>query len=307
MIRVDALSKRFGRRGNDDAVHEISFHIAPGEFVGYAGPNGAGKSTTVKMLTGVLTPTSGQATVGGLVPWRQRRELSLRTGVVFGHRTQLWWDLPLADSFELIHRLYRTENAVHRADLDELIGVLGLAGFLDRPVRALSLGQRMRGELAAAVLPRPEVLFLDEPTIGLDVEAKAEVRHFLTRVNRERGTTVVLTTHDTDDIVALCNRLLILDKGRIISDGPVTELQARFGTERLLIVDLVEDVPLEVPGATVERSDGHRRWLRFSTDDTPAPDLVARVLATAEVRDLTIEPPDLEEIIRRIYRGGMAD
>lgn len=307
MIRVDALSKTFGRRGGAlDAVVDVSFTIDAGEFVGYAGPNGAGKSTTVKILTGVLTPTSGTATVAGLVPWTQRRRLNQITGVVFGQRTQLWWDLPVADSFDLVHRLYRTPATDHRRDLDELVEALGLGTFLGQPVRTLSLGQRMRAELAAAILPRPEVLFLDEPTIGLDVEAKAVVRDFLERRNRETGTTVVLTTHDTDDIIRLCRRLLIIDRGHLISDGPVDDLRERFGGRRHLIVDLVHDEDLDVDGAVTERSDGHRRWLSFSPAEVPAPELVARVLRAVEVRDLSIEPPSLEDVIRRVYRGELS-
>ncbi len=304
MIRVDGLSKTFGKRSEAlDAVHDVSFEIAAGAFVGYAGPNGAGKSTTVKMLTGVLVPTAGTATVAGLVPWKHRRQLNERTGVVFGQRTQLWWDLPLEESFDLVHRLYRTASSDHRRDLADLVDTLGLGSFLGRPVRSLSLGQRMRAELAAAVLPRPDVLFLDEPTIGLDVEAKAAVRDFLEARNREAGTTIVLTTHDTDDIVRLCERLLIIDRGRIISDGTVDALRERFGDERRLVVDLARDVPLTVEGAVIERSEGHRRWLTFSTGDVAAPEMVARVLRAADVRDLSLEPPDLEDVIRRIYRG----
>lgn len=303
MIVVDELTKRFGRRRSGlDAVDGVSFRIDAGEFVGYAGPNGAGKSTTIKMLTGILVPTSGTAAVAGLVPWKQRNELNLRTGVVFGQRTQLWWDLPLRDSFELVHRLYRTGPSDHRRDLDALVDQLGLGGFLGQPVRSLSLGQRMRAELAAAVLPRPEVLFLDEPTIGLDVEAKAAVRDFLAERNRTDGTTVVLTTHDTDDIVHLCRRLLIIDRGHIISDGPVDDLRERFGHRRQLVVDLVHDEPLTVDGAVTERAEGHRRWLVFDTHEVTAPELVARVLRTVDVRDLSLEPPDLEDVIRRIYR-----
>ena len=303
MIVVEGLTKHFGRTARD-AVHEVSFRIERGEFVGYAGPNGAGKSTTVKMLTGVLVPSAGHATVAGLVPWQDRRALNQRTGVVFGQRTQLWWDLPVADSFELVHRLYRTSSGDHRRDLAELVDLLSLGSFLDQPVRSLSLGQRMRAELVAAVLPRPEVLFLDEPTIGLDVEAKAVVRDFLADRNQETGTTILLTTHDTDDIVRLCRRLLVIDHGRLISDGPVDDLRRRFGDRRRLVVDLVDDVELEVPGATLERSEGHRRWLTFDSAEVAAPELVARVLRAAEVRDLSIEPPDLEDVIRRIYREG---
>lgn len=303
-IVVDDLHKTFGRRRNaHDAVDGITFRIERGDFVGYAGPNGAGKSTTVKMLTGILVPTRGSATVCGLVPWRERRAVSQRTSVVFGQRTQLWWDLPLADSFDLIHRLYRTPGPDHAADLARLVDALGLGEFLARPVRSLSLGQRMRAEIAAAVLPRPEIVFLDEPTIGLDVEAKAAVRDFLAERNREDGTTILLTTHDTDDIVRLCRRLLIIDRGRIIADDAVDAMRVRFGGRRRLVIDLVADEPLAVDGARLERSEGHRRWLSFDPDEIAAPEMVARVLRAAEVRDLSLEPPDLEDVIRRIYRG----
>lgn len=302
MIVVEDLHKTF--RGAGDALSGVSFTVDAGEFVGYAGPNGAGKSTTVKILTGVLRPTSGAATVDGLVPWRHRRKLTLRTGVVFGQRTQLWWDLPVADSFELVRRLYRIGPADYARDRADLVERLGMGDYLDRPVRALSLGQRMRAELAVAVLPRPAVLFLDEPTIGLDVEAKATLRTFLVERNRTDGTTVLLTTHDTDDLVQLCRRLLIIDRGSLVVDSTVEALQASVGGRRRLVVDLAADVPLAVDGATTESSDGHRRVLSFSTDDVRTPELVARVLESVDVVDLTLEPPDLEQIIRDIYRRG---
>jgi ABC-2 type transport system ATP-binding protein len=222
---------------------------------------------------------------------------------VFGQRTQLWWDLPLRESFELIGHLYRMPAADRSARLDRLSEVLGLGPLLAVPVRALSLGQRMRAELAAAVLPGPRVLFLDEPTIGLDVEAKAAVRDFLRELNRAEGTTVILTTHDLDDIALLCSRLMIIDHGRLIYDGTVEELRAAYGTTRVLVVDLVEDEPVQVAGASVTRAEGRRRWLEFARDEVSAAELVARVLADHEVADLTLEEPDIEDIVRRIYRG----
>jgi viologen exporter family transport system ATP-binding protein len=304
IIQVEGLRKRFRtRRGPVEAVAGIDFRVQPGEFVGYAGPNGAGKSTTVKIMTGILLPSSGRVVVDGLVPYRQRKRLARRIGVVFGQRSQLWWDLPLRESFELIGHLYRMPAAERSARLERLSEVLGLGPLLAVPVRALSLGQRMRAELAAAVLPGPRVLFLDEPTIGLDVEAKAAVRDFLRELNRAEGTTVILTTHDLDDIALLCSRLMIIDHGRLIYDGSVEGLRAAYGTTRVLVVDLVEDEPVEVAGAAVTRAEGRRRWLEFARDEVSAAELVARVLADHEVADLTLEEPDIEDIVRRIYRG----
>ncbi|HEX6674739.1 MAG TPA: ATP-binding cassette domain-containing protein, partial [Actinomycetes bacterium] len=237
MIEVSGLRKEFRtRRGRVPAVAGIDFRVEPGEFVGYAGPNGAGKSTTVKMMSGVLLPSAGKVLVDGLVPWRERRRLARRMGVVFGQRTQLWWDLPLRESFDLVRHLYRIPAARWHERLDELAGMLDLGPLLPEPVRELSLGQRMRAELAAAVLPGPRILFLDEPTIGLDVEAKAAVRAFLRRLNAEQGTTVVLTTHDLDDITELCSRLMIIDHGRIVYDGTIDQLHTAYGSTRMLVV-----------------------------------------------------------------------
>ncbi|MGH3071654.1 MAG: ABC transporter ATP-binding protein, partial [Gaiellaceae bacterium] len=223
MIQLRDVYKRFvvraktGRlrreRREVRAVDGISYEIEPGAMVGYLGPNGAGKSTTVKMLTGILVPSAGEIRVAGLDPSRQRIELTRRIGVVFGQRSQLWWDLPLADSFDLLRHIYRVPAARHRENLDRFTEVLGLGPFLDTPVRQLSLGQRMRGELTAALLHDPEVIFLDEPTIGLDVVAKQRVRQFLVELNRERGVTVLLTTHDLGDIERLCSRLVVIDQG----------------------------------------------------------------------------------------------
>jgi ABC-2 type transport system ATP-binding protein len=307
VIEAEGLTKEFRtRRRRSVAVAGIDLSIASGEFVGYAGPNGAGKSTTVKMLTGILVPTSGTVTVDGLVPWKQRRVLAARIGVVFGQRTSLWWDLPLSRSFELVRHLYRVPPADHARRLAHLVALLELGPQLDQPVRSLSLGQRMRAELAAAVLPAPRVLFLDEPTIGLDVEAKAAVRGFLAELNRTEGTTVVLTTHDVDDLTRLCRRLLVIDRGRLIHDGAVEDLPRLFGGHRVLVVDLLEDRPIEVPGTRLVRAEGLRRWFEFSPAELSAPELVARVLAEVEVRDLTLEEPDIEDVVRRIYRGEVS-
>ena len=304
MISAQGLTKRFStRRSELTAVDGVDFDIPDGQFVGYVGPNGAGKSTTIKMMCGILRPTAGRIVVDGLVPCDDRRKLSRRMGVVFGQRSQLWWDLPLRDSFQLVRRLYGVEPPAFQRRLAQLTELLELGPLLDRPVRALSLGQRMRGELAAAVLPAPRVLFLDEPTIGLDIEAKAAVRSFLAELNREQGTTTVLTTHDLGDIVQLCRRILIIDHGRVIYDGSIAGLREAFDVGRGLVVDLFQEGPVEVEGAILLRSEGRRHWLQVPRSQRTA-DVVGRMLASYEVEDLTVEEPDIEDVVRRIYREG---
>ena len=287
------------------AVDDVSFSLGAGEMVGYIGPNGAGKSTTIKMLTGILVPSGGTIRVAGLDPSRKRVELARRIGVVFGQRTQLWWDLPLRDSFDLLRHVYRVPASRHRENLERFVEMLELNPFLDTPVRQLSLGQRMRGDLTAALLHDPEIVYLDEPTIGLDVVSKAHVREFLATINRERGVTVVLTTHDLADIQRLCRRVLIIDRGRVIFDGSLDEITERFGGERTLVVDLQEPAPpLEVTGAVVERVEGPRQWLRFRRSDVTAAQLVAEVASRGGLVDLAVEEPDIEEVVRRIYTDG---
>jgi ABC-2 type transport system ATP-binding protein len=288
------------------AVDGVSFDIDKAEMVGYVGPNGAGKSTTVKMLTGILVPSSGEMRVLGMEPTRQRVDLAKRIGVVFGQRTQLWWDLPLRDSFELLRHIYRIPVDRYRKNLDRFSEVLDLGPFLSTPVRQLSLGQRMRGDLTAALLHDPEILFLDEPTIGLDVIAKVRIREFLLSLNSERGTTVLLTTHDMDDIEQLCRRMLVIDHGHVIYDGDLETIRTRFGGDSVLIVDLVETgPPIDVEGAVVERVDGPRQWLRFRRERISAAKLVAEVAARAPLKDLAISDPDIEDVVRRIYEEGV--
>jgi viologen exporter family transport system ATP-binding protein len=314
MIELEDVRKTFvirlrrGRlrreRRRVEAVAGVTLSIERGELVGYVGPNGAGKSTTIKMLTGILIPSAGRVSVAGLEPSRQRIELAKRIGVMFGQRIQLWWDLPLRDSFELLRHIYKVPAERYRANLGEFVEALELGPLLDVPVRQLSLGQRIRGELAGAMLHGPELVFLDEPTIGLDVVAKQAVREFLTRINRERGVTVLLTTHDLDDIERLCSRLIVIDHGRVIYDGALEELKRRYGTERTLVVDLEEPgPPLEVPGARVVHVEGPRQWLSFRRDEVSAARLTADVLERARIVDLSIEETDIEEVVRRIYRG----
>jgi len=310
VIEVEHVRKEFtvrrggvlGQRATLRAVDDVSFDIAPGTIVGYIGPNGAGKSTTVKMLTGILVPTSGRIRVAGLEPTRQRIPLARRIGVMFGQRVQLWWDLPLIESFDLLRYIYRVPAERYEANLRAFREILELDPFLRTPVRQLSLGQRIRGELTAAMLHDPEILFLDEPTIGLDVIAKQRVREFLVSANRERGLTVMLTTHDLADIERLSSRILIIDHGRIVYDGDVEALKERYGTERILVVDLVEPAPpLEVEGGRVIRVDGPRQWIAFERARTSAAQLTAEVASKAALRDLAIDEPDIEDVVRRIY------
>jgi ABC-2 type transport system ATP-binding protein len=304
-----AVTRRAGRvrrrRHEVVAVDGTDLTVESGSMVGYIGPNGAGKSTTIKMLTGILVPTSGAVRVAGLDPTRHRLEVTRRIGVVFGQRSQLWWDLPLADSFELLRHVYRVPAERHGRVRATLVELLDLGDLLAVPVRQLSLGQRMRGELAASLLHEPAVVFLDEPTIGLDIVSKEAVRAFLADLNREHGTTVLLTTHDLADVERLCRRVLIIDHGRVVTDESVEGIRARFGTDRTVIVDLEEaHPPLDIPGTTVTAVDGPRQWLRFHRDDTTAADVIAAVTAQVAVRDLTVEEPHIDDVIRRIYESS---
>ncbi len=311
LIRVENLTRSFvvrrragrWRRTAHEvhAVEDLSFDVARGEMVGYIGPNGAGKSTTIKMLTGILVPTSGRLSVAGVDPSRSRTELTRRIGVVFGQRTTLWWDLPLRDSFALLHRIYRTDPARHAANLVEFTELLELGDLLDTPVRQLSLGQRMRGDIAAALLHDPEILYLDEPTIGLDVVSKGRLRSFLRRVNAERQVTVLLTTHDLQDIEQLCSRVMVVDHGRLVYDGSLAGLRAQGSSPRTLVVDLVDErEPLEVPGAAVTRVEGPRQWLSVPADASAAP-VVAAVSARYDIADLSLQEPAIEDVIHALY------
>ncbi len=300
--RVEGRRRRV--REQVRAVHDLTFSVDAGEMVGYIGPNGAGKSTTIKMLTGILVPTGGEVRVGGLDPSRQRVDLARRIGVVFGQRSTLWWDLPLRDSFELLQKMYRIPPARFRENLDRFVELLDLEAQLDTPVRQLSLGQRMRGDITAALLHDPEVIYLDEPTIGLDVVSKGRLREFLRALNAERGTTLLLTTHDLQDIEALCDRVLVIDHGTSVYDGSLAGLHAQGGSTRTLVVDLVDEAPpIVVPGAEVRRVEGPRQWLSFPTDASAAP-IVAAVASAYDVADLSIQEPDIEDVIRDLYSRG---
>ena len=287
------------------ALDGISFSLETGELVGYIGPNGAGKSTTVKVLAGILVPDSGRCEVLGRTPWKERIPHVREIGVVFGQRTQLWWDLPVIESFELLRDIYRVPQSSYERSRDELIALMSLEPLLDTPVRQLSLGERMRCDLVAALLHSPSLLYLDEPTIGLDAVSKLAVRDFVHRLNRERGVTVILTTHNMDDIEALCSRIILINKGHILLDGTLDQLRARVKPERRLIVDLAwEEQWINEPDAVVVRRDGPRVHLRFDPTRIPAADLIRRITARYAIRDLFVEDPPIEEIVAQVYAQG---
>jgi len=285
------------------AVDHVSFSIERGELVGYIGPNGAGKSTTIKMLTGVLVPTSGYAETGGLIPHKHRQKLARRIGAVFGQRSQLWWDLPLIESFRILKEIYRVPDETYQRNMRAFNELVGLDELLNTPVRQLSLGQRMRGEMAAALLHDPEIVFLDEPLIGLDVVAKEHMRQFITEINRERGVTVILASNDMSDVERLCERIIIIDKGKLLYDGTIEELKRRHAPYRTLVVHFGEDYPeIHAEGAELVRRDGMRAWLRFDRAVNPQR-LIADLSGRYLITDLSIEEPTLEEVIRGIYEA----
>lgn len=329
IITVDQLVKEFHRAKRFDgpfgglrtlltrqsetsrAVDGVSFTVEEGELVGYLGANGAGKSTTIKMLSGILVPTSGTVDVAGNVPWEQREHNALQIGVVFGQRTQLWWDLPLSDSLKLIAKLYRVDNARYRRNLDQMVDLLDLGPFMDRPVRQLSLGQRMRGDLAAAMLYEPRILYLDEPTVGLDVVAKEKTRQFVEEINRDRGTTIVLTTHDLADVERLCKRIIFISQGTVLYDGSVTELKRRFAPYRELVVTRAADdmlvappLVLDIPGAEVLEDADAQVTIRFDPERVAMADLMQAVLTQVAVSDIAIVEPDLERVVRQITENN---
>ncbi len=288
------------------AVDGISFRIDRGEFVGFIGPNGAGKSTTIKVLTGVLEPTSGEVRVAGREPRRERIDHVASIGVVFGQRTQLWWDLPVIESYELLRNIYAIGPSDYRKQLDRLVGMLEIDPLLHTPVRKLSLGQRMRCELVAALLHSPPLLFLDEPTIGLDVVAKETMRSFLAAENRERQTTILLATHDLADIERLCRRMILIDRGHVVYDGGLDAIRRRFGAERRMRVEFDGPAPGSLPeGVEEEERAPERLALRFRQDRIPSGELVGWLSARARILDLAIEELPIEKIVAAIYRDGL--
>ncbi|RCW51741.1 ABC transporter ATP-binding protein [Paenibacillus prosopidis] len=302
-LRGALKSLLFPEKTKVKGVDGISFSIAPGEIVGYIGPNGAGKSTTIKMLTGILHPTSGSIKVCGISPQADRKAVVRKLGVVFGQRTQLYWDLRLGESFELLRRIYQIDKTTYEENLAVLSDVLKLNEFIDTPVRQLSLGQRMRGDLAAAMLHSPEVLFLDEPTIGLDADAKHAIRDFIKEMNRNRGVTVILTTHDLDDVEQLCSRLVVVNHGKVVEDGPIESLIHKLTPHRLLVVELQHPCDdLSHPAAEIIKRDGLKIWYQFEKQRMTAAELISDLSQKLPIQDLSVKEPDIEDAIREVYK-----
>ncbi|MGJ6981355.1 ABC transporter ATP-binding protein [Aestuariimicrobium soli] len=335
IVRAEGLSKTFRRpvkspglagalrhlvRGQFttvEALTDVSLSIDAGESVAYVGPNGAGKSTTIKLLTGILVPTAGSVDVCGLTPHRDRVANARNISVLFGQRTQLWWDIPVIESLRLLADIFEVPAERYRATMDELIDVLDLAPLLTVPARQLSLGQRMRCDLAASLVHDPKVLFLDEPTIGLDVSVKAKLREFVGRMVTERGLTLMLTSHDLGDIEHLCPRMVMIDRGRVVHDGPLAEIARRFAWEQRVVVTLADDDPDESAAEAVRRALGERatgvvggdeRQLAISFDSrlATAGEVVSAVAQVVTIADLSVEPTSTEAIVRQLYEGGLS-
>jgi ABC-2 type transport system ATP-binding protein len=322
MIKVEHLTKDYKRQARREgwlsslrtlvsaeyqtvrAVDDISFRIDEGELVGYIGPNGAGKSTSIKMLCGILVPTSGHVTVDGLVPHKDRKTHVRQIGAVFGQKTQLWWDVPVIESLRLLRDIYQVPEAQFKRNLSLFDDLLDLHEFQNTPVRQLSLGQRMRADMAAALLHNPRLLFLDEPMIGVDVVAKERLRTFIKDINRDQKVTILLTTHDMVDIEKVCSRIMIIDQGRIIYDGSLAQIRARYGTTRTLVVEFEEDTPdFSAPNATLVKKEGRKKWFAFNRLETSPSQLVPQISALFPIVDLTVEEPEIEQIVRTIYQG----
>ncbi|MFB4326351.1 ABC transporter ATP-binding protein [Paenibacillus lautus] len=323
MIQVCEISKRYKKTNhakgiigsirklfiNDytliKAVEKITFSIGQGEAVGYLGPNGAGKSTMIKMLTGILVPTSGFVTVNGLTPHKNRKELAKRIGIVFGQRSQLWWDLPVIDSFELHKRIYKISEQDYKKNMNSFLEQLGLEDYITQPVRQLSLGQRMRAEIALALLHNPDILFLDEPTIGLDVLAKEKIRAFINQINRERNVTILLTSHDLKDIEQICNRMLIVNKGALIFDGTVEYLKTALSMEKILTIDFESDPGTHVlaENAFLIEDQGMRKKFKINKGMDSAIEFVQGISKIYPIRDFSLQESDIEDVIRLYYEG----
>jgi len=292
------------------AVDHVSFSIAPGEMIGYIGANGAGKSTTIKMLTGILVPTGGQVTAYGYVPYRDRRRYTRHIGVVFGQRTQLWWDIAVIESFKLLKEIYEIPAQDYQQRLGFFSEILNLKEYLHTPVRKLSLGERMRCDLAASLLHNPPLLFLDEPTIGLDVVAKERIREFLKEINRTERTTVLLTTHDLSDIEELSRRIIIIDKGRILFDGDLEQMKkrlAKYNQVKFFLKDRSQVAGLsqiQTNGILCERVDELTYLMRFDREQHSSAEVIRQIVNTLQVRDIFVEEEPIEEIVKRIYLSG---
>lgn len=284
------------------AVNDVSFNIAKGELVGYIGPNGAGKSTTIKMLSGILLPTSGTISVDGRLPYENRQENAMRIGAVFGQRSQLFWDLPMEETFDLYRKMYKIEETRFKRNVDFYIELLGMQDFLRTPVRQLSLGQKMRANISLALLHDPEIVYLDEPTIGLDVVAKDRIRHFVKEINKEKETTIILTTHDMDDIEQICKRLIMIDMGQVIYDGLLEDFKEKYSGGSTIIAEFAEE-GIEIPDSRlrIQREEGRKKWITFRKEEMGIAEAVTYITRNYTIMDFHIEEPDIEEVVRAIY------
>src|SRR6185436_11314957 len=322
MIRVEHLTKIYQRVKRKEgvlgglrtlfsteyettrAVDDISFQVDEGELVGYIGPNGAGKSTSIKMLCGILVPTSGKIEVNGLVPHKDRMVNARQIGAVFGQKTQMWWDVPVIESLRLFRDMYKVPEAQYKHNLNLFNELLDLHEFQNTPVRQLSLGQRLRADLAAALLHNPRLLFLDEPMIGVDVVVKERLRTFIQEINRDQKVTILLTTHDMVDIEKVCSRIMIIDHGHIVYDGSLDQIRAQYGKQRTLVVEFEEAIQdFSAPNAALVKTEGRKKWFAFNRFETSPSTLIADISSRYPILDLAVEEPEIEEIVRTIYQG----
>lgn len=316
-IQVDNLVKEFKINNNQKgiikslfnheytvkrAVDNISFSINQGELVGYIGSNGAGKSTTIKMLTGILTPTSGTISVDGVIPYQNRKYNSMHMGVVFGQRSQLYWDLPMSDTFELYHKMYKIKDSVYKSNVEFYVDLLDMKEFFHRPIRLLSLGQKMRANIAISLLHNPDVLYLDEPTIGLDVVAKSKIRSFIKEINKKRNLTVMLTTHDMRDIEQICDRIIMIDQGKKLYDGTLTDFINEYSFGEVIDVEFADaEVNFENPHVKLLQDEGVKKSYIFKKDAISNVEVIEAVLKSGKVKDLKLQEPDIEEIVKEYY------
>ncbi|WP_413304559.1 ATP-binding cassette domain-containing protein [Bacillus sp. 1P10SD] len=286
-----------------EALKDISFSINPGEIVGYIGPNGAGKSTTIKIMSGILVPDTGSCSIMGYTPWKDRVQYVKNIGVVFGQRSQLWWDVPVLDSFELLKDIYKIPQQEYYTTIDLLIETLELQTIVQSPVRQLSLGQRMRCEIAASLIHNPKILFLDEPTIGLDAVSKIAVRQFIKTINKEKGVTVILTTHDMNDIEALAERVILIGKGSLLYDGNLNELRNQYGTHKTITADYEKNSKqIQIPGTSILSWSPERVVLSVDTEASKTSDVITQLSNQVELQDVTIEAQPIEDIIVQLYK-----
>jgi len=288
------------------AVDNINFTLQKGEIVGYIGRNGAGKSTTIKMLSGILQPTSGTVMVNGLNPAKQRMQNAKQMGVVFGQKTQLWWDVPLIESFKLLKEIYQIESKVYEKNIEQFTAMLGLEELLNKPVRQMSLGQRVKSDIAAALLHNPSILFLDEPTIGVDALSKKALYDFILRINKEREVTILLTTHDLKDMEKLCSRIMIIDEGKLMYDGSLQDMIQKYGTTRMLSVEFESTVKdFNIPKAKLTSSEGNRKTYVFNRLDTTPSSLIDYISKQHSIIDLQVIEPEVEEVLRNMYSEAL--